>query len=116
MSHKHLPEYLSVTEDLGWILLRTAEGACLGVVLLVLGMAGMSLGELAITEGTLRPSALMAATAVGRQDVALVLGRLVRIGGTAVAGFAVAYVMEQLLMIKAYLRAIATGRGRLPEH
>ena len=116
MSHKHLPEYLSVREDLGWILLRTAEGACLGVIVLVLGLAGLRIAALAMDVGTLGPNSLIVAAQTERQDVALAVARLWSIGVAAVLGFALAFIMEQLLMIKAYLRAIATGKGRLPEH
>ena len=115
MAPKHLPEYLSVAEDLYWILLRTVEGACLGVIALVLGWAGLGVADLAMEYGTLRPYTLISAAHGHRQDVVAAVARIGTIGKVAVFGFVTAFVMEQLLMIKAYLRALAAKSSAEPK-
>ena len=106
--HKRLPEYLSVFEDLCWILLRTVQGGCLGVILLVLGWAAIGIADLAIDHGTLRPQVLIAAAQESRHDVTEAVARIGTIGKSAMIGFAVAFLMEQALVIKAYLRVIVS--------
>ena len=102
----HTHKYLSIREDLFWILLRTIQYACIAAITLALGIAGFGILDIAIEHRTARPSEIFAIANHTRLDVLAAMMRVLYFGKYSVLVFIGAFVLEQLLMIKAYLRAI----------